>query len=253
MTMNCGIYEIRHTASNKRYIGSSATIKKRWKEHRGHLRRGTHHSAHLQASWNKHGQAAFEFKVLVVCSPDMLFFYEQALLDGLQPAFNVLPTAGSMRGHVISDEVKKTMGAAQRRWRPQYEWKGQQMALSDIAEAEAIRPDTLISRVIGMGLSVEQAVARGHARETNRLYEHAGRSLTRSQWASELGMHPRRLDYWMADGLTISQCVARLNREAKALSLQQFAALSAIPYQTVRSRLKKTGIGAAVIQHLQPA
>lgn len=237
--MNCGVYKIEHRASGRIYIGSSIAIKKRWKEHRGHLRRGTHHNPHLQSAWVKYGEAAFDFKVLVVCAPEMVLFYEQALIDGLRPTFNACPTAGSRRGYRIPEHVKKTMGAAQRSARKKYEWKGRQLCLSEISEIEGVSLTTLMSRILTMGMSLERAVAKGAARPTNVRLEHGGRALTREEWAKELGMHPRRLTYWLAAGMSIADCIARLNREAKSLSLLQFCELSGLVYPTVKSRLNR--------------
>lgn len=49
---NPGIYCIRNTSNNKRYIGSSRKIEERWRVHRYHLRKNSHHSDHLQKSYN---------------------------------------------------------------------------------------------------------------------------------------------------------------------------------------------------------
>jgi group I intron endonuclease len=48
-----GIYEILNTKTNKRYIGSSVDIERRWKEHDSMLRHNNHHSIKLQRSYNK--------------------------------------------------------------------------------------------------------------------------------------------------------------------------------------------------------
>lgn len=48
-----GIYEILNTNTNKRYIGSSIDIERRWKEHDAMLRHNNHHSIKLQRSYNK--------------------------------------------------------------------------------------------------------------------------------------------------------------------------------------------------------
>lgn len=59
-----GIYVITNTVTGKAYIGSSVCIRKRWWWHRSQLRRGAHHSAHLQAAWLKYGEAAFSFAII---------------------------------------------------------------------------------------------------------------------------------------------------------------------------------------------
>lgn len=100
--MNTGIYEIVNTTNGYRYIGSSMAIRTRWRTHRWHLGRGTHHSPHLQASWNKHGAGAFAFRVLLYCERADLIAYEQAAIDGLRPEYNVAPNASLPNGVPMS-------------------------------------------------------------------------------------------------------------------------------------------------------
>lgn len=61
---NSAIYAIRNSASGKVYVGSAVRVLSRWNQHRSLLNKGKHHSQHLQSSWGKHGQAAFEFLIL---------------------------------------------------------------------------------------------------------------------------------------------------------------------------------------------
>lgn len=235
--MICGVYRIRNKADGKSYIGSSYNIKKRWKEHRGHLRRGTHHARHLLNAWNKYGEASFVFEVLVICAPDMRLFYEQALMDGLKPRYNVSPTAGSIRGSRHTPEAKANMSAAQRGWRKKYKYQGEMLCLSDIADRAGIDCDLLISRVVGLGFPVVEALARDR-RAFRQTYEYEGRALTSDQWAVELGMHKRRIAYWLASGMTIADCVQRLNRTAKRLSFAEFCRVTGVNLQTTKSRVQ---------------
>lgn len=57
--MNSGVYMIVNAINGKRYIGSSNNIKRRLKEHRQHLKSGTHDNQHLQSSYNQHGADNF--------------------------------------------------------------------------------------------------------------------------------------------------------------------------------------------------
>jgi group I intron endonuclease len=99
-----GVYDIIHTASGKRYVGSAAnSFKTRWRQHRNHLRAGKHKSAHLQAAWNKYGEATFEFRIIRITEPHEAVEYEQAYIDMYKAAdrkhgYNIAPIAGSMRG-----------------------------------------------------------------------------------------------------------------------------------------------------------
>lgn len=101
-----GIYRIRNSESGKCYIGSAVDIHQRWLEHKSMLKRGAHHSPHLQNSWNKHGESAFEFEVLEVCDIGSLIVMEQRAIDLMSPEFNVCRIAGSTAGRRHSEETK---------------------------------------------------------------------------------------------------------------------------------------------------
>jgi len=101
-----GIYEIVNLENGKRYIGSAQNIARRWKHHRFLLSKSKHYSRYMQASWTKHGEIKFQFRVLIYCEPDLLLFYEQSALDVFKPVFNTLPVAGSSRGMHLSAETK---------------------------------------------------------------------------------------------------------------------------------------------------
>lgn len=107
-----GIYEIVNTINGKKYIGSTKSFHHRWKIHKLHLNRGTHHSPHLQYSWKKHGAEAFDFRVRLFCDEAELLILEQEALDAERPAFNVLPSAGSSRGHKASAETRAKLSAS---------------------------------------------------------------------------------------------------------------------------------------------
>jgi len=94
----CGIYIIEHKGSARAYVGQSCAIKRRWSAHISLLRKGSHHSPHLQHCWNKYGEDSFDFVVLELCSPDKLTVREQFYIDVLTPSFNVAPSAGSRAG-----------------------------------------------------------------------------------------------------------------------------------------------------------
>jgi group I intron endonuclease len=110
--MNTGIYSIRQKSTGREYVGSAVNVTKRWKEHRRQADSGRHHSRFFQRAWSKHGCDDFEFRVLLVCAKHDLIAYEQACLDGLRPAFNVSPTAGSQLGFKMNDEAKRKMSVA---------------------------------------------------------------------------------------------------------------------------------------------
>lgn len=104
------VYAIRNTVNGGMYVGSTTAFKSRWHTHRSALRRGIHHSFVLQRAWNKYGESAFEFKVLVVCPRSERIEYENRLMP-LQ-RYNVLRTAKESivrGGWSHSAEFKKKM------------------------------------------------------------------------------------------------------------------------------------------------
>lgn len=112
-----GVYEIRNIANGKVYIGSAKRFNFRWNTHRYFLRKGSHHSAHLQAAWNRYGEKAFEFKKLLVCSVENMIMYEQIMMDGYKSAdrlhgYNARPIAESMLGFKQPPEAIAKIRAA---------------------------------------------------------------------------------------------------------------------------------------------
>lgn len=59
-----GIYQIRNIQNDHFYIGSAVDLRRRKRRHFSELRHNRHNNKHLQAAWNKYGEASFEFIVL---------------------------------------------------------------------------------------------------------------------------------------------------------------------------------------------
>lgn len=117
--MASGIYAIVNCTNGKMYVGSAVDIERRRIKHFSRLRCGTHPSAHLQASWNKHGAPAFLFKVLEECAAERetLLNREQTWMDTLRPEYNKRLVADSNIGLPHSPEHKAFIGACVRAWR----------------------------------------------------------------------------------------------------------------------------------------
>jgi group I intron endonuclease len=113
-----GVYVIRNTVNGKVYVGSAIRIDARWRLHLKNLREGNHHSRHLQISWNKHGEEAFEFEVIefVPDKKDTLS-REQHWMDVLgvgnpDKSYNLAPRAGSQLGIKRRPESVEKLRAA---------------------------------------------------------------------------------------------------------------------------------------------
>jgi group I intron endonuclease len=113
----CGIYSIRCRRNGRVYVGSAVWIAKRWRGHREALRKGKHHSRALQSSWNKYGEAAFDFEVLeIVDDRENLIAREQVHIDALgasgRRGFNMASLAGSNLGLKHGATARKHMSEA---------------------------------------------------------------------------------------------------------------------------------------------
>jgi len=115
-----GVYQIRNLVDGKVYVGSAVNLKNRWVHHRKKLRKGTHHSNHLQRAWTKYGEDTFIFEVLGLCEKNGLLDEEQKLLDQRQSyddrhGYNMTPTAYSQLGRRHSEESKRRISASMKK------------------------------------------------------------------------------------------------------------------------------------------
>lgn len=98
----CGVYRIT-TPAGTHYVGSSTNVKLRWVEHRGHLRRGTHHSKRLQRAFAKHG-AELEYVLIERCSTESLNEREQFWIDSIGAKLNTTPFVANVWTNVETRE-----------------------------------------------------------------------------------------------------------------------------------------------------
>lgn len=115
MASRSGVYCIENKVNGRSYVGSAVDIAKRWKEHLRQLREGRHHSRFMQRCWDKYGEAAFSFRILLFCAREHVLMYEQILLDAWKPEYNTSPTAGSQLGYRHSEESRARMSEARRK------------------------------------------------------------------------------------------------------------------------------------------
>lgn len=111
--MSAGIYEIRNQINGNCYIGSTARLEKRWREHLNQLRRQQHPNRYLQAAFDKYEEGAFIFSILENAKSQMLLAREQHYLDMLKPKYNIAPVAGNSLGCRRSPETCKRISEAQ--------------------------------------------------------------------------------------------------------------------------------------------
>lgn len=170
-----GIYAITNKANGKKYIGSAISLKSRWATHRSRLNLGQHHSAKLQNSWKKNGEACFSFDVLeYVPDKSSLIQREQSWIDSFKSAtslgYNVAPKAGSCLGvkhGVAAGEAKSK--ALKGRVRTQQEIESIKAAIdrrSPEIESERIRKIALANK---NRTAEEKAESAARAVETKRI------------------------------------------------------------------------------------
>jgi group I intron endonuclease len=117
-----GIYAITNRTTGRVYVGSSVRVRSRLTTHLWHLRQGRHGNAHLQASWDKHGEAAFICSVLSECAEHELLVMEKQAIADAGVVYNQRVEPHSNRGLAHTAETKATIGiAASLAWnRPEY-------------------------------------------------------------------------------------------------------------------------------------
>ena len=114
--MSFVVYEICNKINDKRYVGSTANVKRRHEQHLWALRNNRHHSPKLQHAWNKYGADAFNFRVISnENSKAEMIELEQFLLDEAALAssgYNINPIANNVGLLPKSDEHKRKIGLA---------------------------------------------------------------------------------------------------------------------------------------------
>ena len=101
VNINCGIYRIVNRRNGKFYIGSSKNLKKRRATHFRDLKKGVHHSEHLQRAWNKEtDKSVFDFQVFIYCGELYLIGLEQGCIDNMKPDYNANLVASNPPVHL---------------------------------------------------------------------------------------------------------------------------------------------------------
>jgi group I intron endonuclease len=126
------VYAIKSTTTGKAYYGSTHNFTRRCSQHLQMLRRGNHHSIHLQNAWNLYKESDFVIEVLQFfdAESDMLAC-EKAFLVNIKSTYNVstevdkghtrgrprsaatkAKLSAMFKGKVVSEETKERIRAA---------------------------------------------------------------------------------------------------------------------------------------------
>ena len=116
-----GIYKIVNIKTGRIYIGQTKHLYKRWISHKSALLNGKHANSYLQNSWNKHGEDAFEFLLVELCSTDVVTEREKYHISTVELTYNMKNAADHPNGakaHVPSAEQRKKQSDALKGRRP---------------------------------------------------------------------------------------------------------------------------------------
>lgn len=111
-----GIYKITNTTNSKAYVGQSSDIKVRFKSHISDLKRGAHSNRYLQNSWSKHGEEAFEFEILELCTKDKTSereIYWIKKLNTFNDGYNLTEGGEGATGYEFTEADRIKMSKAQ--------------------------------------------------------------------------------------------------------------------------------------------
>lgn len=112
------IYKITNTKNNKCYVGvtTKENPEHRWRDHKYAIKNGTGCPL-LMAAFNKYGEEAFKFEVLIICFDEDVYKYEQTYINkyiSMSPNGYNVAEGGKMGrnflGRKHSEETKKKMG-----------------------------------------------------------------------------------------------------------------------------------------------
>lgn len=111
-----GVYSITCIVNGWVYIGSTQSVRMRWKGHKSHLRNHRHASARLQADWDEYGPDAFICELVsVITDKDERYDREQDHLDAAWATgkcYNQSPSARDNTGHRFTAEQARKVSDA---------------------------------------------------------------------------------------------------------------------------------------------
>lgn len=122
-----GIYCIENIINNKKYIGQSIHIHRRWSEHKYELNNNFHSNDYLQKAWNKYGADNFKFYIIELCDVNELDAKEDyyiLLYNTINDNYGYNLQAGGGVNRIISEATRYKLSQASKKARPNRDISG---------------------------------------------------------------------------------------------------------------------------------
>lgn len=192
------VYEIRSLTTGKAYYGSTSNFKRRRSQHLQLLRRGNHHSVHLQNAWNLYKEPDFLIQMLrsFEVESDMLAC-EKALLVDIKATYNVSTEVdkGHTRGRPRSAETKAKLSAM---------FKGRVVSEETKARIRAARAKQVMNRGFRHTEEAKTLIREKRKLQTNtRKGQKASDELRQKLSLAKLGKRYPRVKVVTPDGIFV--------------------------------------------------
>jgi len=102
-----GVYMWVNTINNKRYVGSSVNLQRRFSAYYSVAYLTLHNKTIFHRALLKYGYSAFSLYILEYCNKEDLISREQYFLDLYKPEYNTLKTAGSSPTATVLNIIKR--------------------------------------------------------------------------------------------------------------------------------------------------
>lgn len=196
------VYRIVNNNTGKCYVGSAVNVRKRWQVHIRTMCNGIKAEAppKLFNSWQKHGDSAFSFHVLLFCPRDKLLALEEDAIrrcDAVVNGYNVRPVPNSNLGLKLGPRNEEQRRRHSRMRTRLMAGKSGPMPSGGTHRAESRRQMSKSKRAIADKI------------------EFGGESLCLSAWAERIGITMRGLSNRLRRGWPLGRALSEPGRPTR--------------------------------------